>query len=1055
MTGLIAQRLFWKEYRVQRGLWVSLAIGTVALQLLIRVLADDPGQIAEAFYWTAASLTFCFAVGSAAISFATDREDGTHLRMLTLAPSPFLTFSVKLLFVVFATVLLCVVTWASAWFVARTGLRMPPPSDEPRLEFVAQFAVWLATGIAWGMLFSLLFRHVFTALLSGAIASIIMMGVLSTVWHEHGYRDHLASNELPAHEFWEFAGINALALIGLVALTGINGLLTRRWCRRSFLDDDAPSRIRLWFGQTPVRRTSAQSGLTLELGVHSDLTVPVLTAEEAVMQPAPRLSLGWLYHPWGSRSRRPFRFLRWKELAETRPGFLFACGVIALVSALSATNMPAAPPFSFLMLFVLPPLAGMLTFRSEQRRDHFHFLADNGLSPRTVWLSKQSVWLPRLTGVMLLIVTLVFAVSQSGPVVVSMFRNVFCMGFTELEIQRRLAPQATIWLGENPVVRGIMIPLTMYCIGQAASLTCRRAVVGTFVTILGVMTTMIWVGFCTAGGIPILLSTLPMAPALLLFTYLRTGPWLLNRNTTRSWLPAVTVLVCSVMLCLVMTATYRVMEIPSVRAGGETSGLSFQQQAELRAAWTPDEQETGELYRLATSRIRRVAFSEASILRGDRAIETEKLRAIVATHAESIEMVREAARREACAFKRPDQLSFIVPDIGNCQKLMLAAGLVETADGQLDEALQSFHAAFAVSRHMAGRGDVRSTWLNARRYTLDVLSALAIWAAHPEVNTRRIANATKLINDSMAALPGMLVVNYGEHWRLRSVVAAGPDAIRDHAQNERFPVNDPALQWIYRFPGVSWRMHRIVDWSDAVSSADIAGFESDEGGKFTGGKGSAYRLLVSSDRQLASQLNRWMTTTPSLRRLRARHTVSYATEEMSLRTQAAATLLMIHLLHAERRDGTLPDSLDDMPEELADPWTGKPFAWYPEGIPQTLKSTVVYIPPNHPFLLSGGVSRARIERIEFTVVKDLDMEYGMGGSGGSPMAPAGQPDPVAAGGVGLGAAPAAVDQPDEGAASEPAAEMIVEYVIRHGLPEHTNSPTVFLLPRQPVAAAAE
>ena len=148
MTGSIAQRLLWKEYRMQRSLWLALAIGTVGLHGLIRAMIDDPSDAAGIFYALAASLTFCFAVGSAAITFATEREDGTHLRLMTLAPSPALTITVKLLFVILATALLCAATGLSAWLVSWSGFREPKMIDHP-MDWLLRFAMWLAAGITW------------------------------------------------------------------------------------------------------------------------------------------------------------------------------------------------------------------------------------------------------------------------------------------------------------------------------------------------------------------------------------------------------------------------------------------------------------------------------------------------------------------------------------------------------------------------------------------------------------------------------------------------------------------------------------------------------------------------------------------------------------------------------------------------------------------------------------------------------------------------------------------------------------------------------------------
>jgi len=427
---------------------------------------------------------------------------------------------------------------------------------------------------------------------------------------------------------------------------------------------------------------------------------------------------------------------------------------------------------------------------------------------------------------------------------------------------------------------------------------------------------------------------------------------------------------------------------------------------------------------------------------------TEETRQWVAINARSLEILRKAAARPSYAFKRADEFNVIEPPLSNAFWLILLAATHETADGHIEDALQSFESALTVSRHGAGRGDTTNS-----KYAIDrgqvVLTSLTHWATRPEVDAPLIERATQIINEYLAAVPGPGVAVFGTHQRLRSIVAAGPETIREYAGADMRLDNDPVLSGLYRFPRESLRMRRIVDWSDHRYSQLIAEFEAHGSARASGGMGAAYRLLNSRSRDAGLQLARWSKTTPSLRRLHEHWNVRDAATGVKLRTKAAATILTMHLLLAERRDGMLPESLDGIQVELKDPWTGKPFVWYPQGVPQKVTSGYVTIPPDQPFLLSAGPDNARIERIEYEVFP-VDamgvggmMESGMGGQG------AATPGfPTAIGGAPAQPQPADNPAPDDDAdAPDSKVTTVVEYVIRQQHSGYGTGPSIFFIPR--------
>lgn len=1051
MTGSMALRLFWKEYRAQRGLWLSLAIGAVLFHALIRALSDGPSGIDDALWLITGLLTFCFAVGAASVTFAQEREEGTHLRLLSLAPSPTVVFFVKLLVIILASAALATVTGFSALLISErwydttiSGAILSPPM---------RLSVWIAAGVSLGMFFSLVFRHVFAALLSGALTAVIAMLIVSAVWeaHEDYFRTRITET-IPESWYWQCIAFNSLVGGVILTLFVVDLVLVHRWLKRAFFDD-APSRIRFWVGQTRVRKASAEGGVTLELGVQSDLTTPVLSPEEAVIQPAPRLSLSWLYVSWGRRGLRPFRFLRWKELAETRIAFsIGVCVVAALAIAGTASTFRPPDGAHFILLFGIPSVMGLLAFRSEQKHERYRLLADHGLSPRTVWLSKHAVWLPRTIGLMLLVFVVTDFLHTGRHVWSDIAYGVYCFDVSGKFHNDHYSYFSQAVLGETPAIRCIIVSLLLYGIGQWASMTFRKGVIASFATILGCILTGLWLTFCSSGGIPLLFAVLPLVPALLLFTWKRTATWLIDDQQRRVWLVPGLVLASGLAACVALPGIFRVVEIPSVTASQiDRVQLSSDEINEVRAPFRSEEPVTAGMYREAADGIRNV---DNSLLRQldtwQWSSVSPRVRQWVEDNSRYLALIREAAARPSCKFRGTHAST----DLHVVVHLVVQNALIEASEGDHDAALDSFRTAFTVCRHRAGRGDELSSWVVARQLSRLVLQAMSWWATQPDIDADRIAQATDIIRTHIAELPNVSFVAFGTHDLLRNLVATGPDAIAEYAGPDWRYDSDPTHRWLYRFPGEQARMQRIVNYSDAMQAQMVVDVSGLDRGEVLTDLDEQFRSLKSQELGLKTQLDRWERTTPTLRRVTMTVVSLCTRDEIATRTQAAATIAIMHLLLAERRDGKLPETLDDLPGGLHDPWTGQPLAWYPQGIPEPLSATTVTVALNHPFLFSAGPTGAHIVRNEYQVA-----DYGAGGAGmmsgsmeaGSSAAPASP----GLGGAAVDPPPPAADgeadnQPDpEGAAdtTEPEIETVVAYYIQD---QHTVAgelPTVFMLPR--------
>src|SRR5262245_58407088 len=112
MTDSVIQRLLWKEYRVQRGFWLSMAGFAILCQLVVLFIPKVTISHTSWLFGLALGIPAFYALGCGATLFAAEREEGTleHLRLLA-APAWKIWWS-KLAFGIASIVSLHVLLWA-------------------------------------------------------------------------------------------------------------------------------------------------------------------------------------------------------------------------------------------------------------------------------------------------------------------------------------------------------------------------------------------------------------------------------------------------------------------------------------------------------------------------------------------------------------------------------------------------------------------------------------------------------------------------------------------------------------------------------------------------------------------------------------------------------------------------------------------------------------------------------------------------------------------------------------------------------------------------------
>ena len=218
MTTAIFWRFLWKEYRVMRAFWISMAVVAVLAQL---ALVAFPGLTHYTATWTFSfALIFpaLYAVACGATMFAAEKEDGTYEFLRDLPATVWRILAGKVAFAVASSVLLVVALWITAAVLSQRATF----NSSERLQIWGAFGLAGAEGLAWGIFFSLLMRRPLqAAVLAIAAASLALHLVLSYVAPVTG--------EGQIYEFTRYVAAVPvrIALVALVFV--VDGLLARRW----------------------------------------------------------------------------------------------------------------------------------------------------------------------------------------------------------------------------------------------------------------------------------------------------------------------------------------------------------------------------------------------------------------------------------------------------------------------------------------------------------------------------------------------------------------------------------------------------------------------------------------------------------------------------------------------------------------------------------------------------------------------------------------------------------------------------------------------------------
>ena len=982
MNSSIALRLLWKEYRVQRGLWLAMAVGSVMLQALIAFLMPSGPERFQGIVPIAFMLTFFYAIGSGAITFAIEREEGTQLRPVMLGCPPGLTLAVKTIFGIVTTALLLATTSCSGMLLTLGSLTLPENTLHPEAQgMIIPLALLFVAlpylgSLLWSTFFSLLTRKVIVALGLAAVAMIgsyMVVAISSIAMLENGQR--YPDYQPRGMELFIAAIVPCfLALLLLAA----NYLLTHRWLTRAFLDQTSaksPSFFKRW----RIRRSGLDGGMVVEIGVEDRTAFEVVSAEVAAHQPPPRFGLSLLYATWGPNLWRHLRFLRWKEAVETRKvfvGFLLATMVL-IISTLAGRNYRTDWHAIGFFVHAACVACGAMAFRAEQDERKVQRLADMGLRPSTVWLSKHLVWFVRavisVVGILFCILfpfSLQMGVTQFLEVGVTPFLHLVFLNFEVPERTGNHSPQELVTIG-----RAAILMLTMYGVGQVCSQLIRSTIVSLFVSFILGLTAFGWAGVCWWFDVPFILSVLPLAIGCLLVTWCRTNSWMKDDNRPRTWTWSVASLAVAISIMYFGTGMFRIYEIPWTEPFfGETASpgndsLTEEQRASVLDPVSIEARDTFQLYQRAAELLGRRWLEtpplETDLQRFDLLSNDDKR-----TAEQALLLTLKATESQSCAEFSPGETDIVAASTSHAEiqfrylsQLLLIDARRKLRDGSLDVALDRCRATFALSRHNAGSGHEMGNW-PSHAITRSTLAAIREIGRHPEADEKTVEEASRIIDEHRKLMMPIEVTNYATAVMIRNTLQADAFTLAEIvSDSDKF-----AVLFASKFPGELPRSLRVLNAMESLDVETMASYRSLQAALETGnstGMANWYHGSHSVNPKLAAAIRSAVRPTPFLDLIMSSPASQLCIHDTDTECRIRATKILLQLFQKQRKGEELPATLDEFGTSLNDPWSGKPFVWYPDGLPGGLKErNNIRIEADTPFFMTFRHSKATISRVE-------------------------------------------------------------------------------------------
>jgi hypothetical protein len=649
----------------------------------------------------------------------------------------------------------------------------------------------------------------------------------------------------------------------------------------------------------------------------------------------------------------------WRRAAWWGPLLTIACagagGLIFYTSKVGAwmNGDPVLLPLNF--AGVTCAILGVLSMRDAVGGPRFTFLSERGAGASAVWLSRVLVWFTWGAIAMALSIGLGLAAPQN--------KSVATRWDFEFLLVSVCAITGAFWFGclssilfSSVVTAILMTGVFMYPLAGA----------------LVVLTNL---------DAPAALFCAPLVAVVAFATFVRLSDLLRGtigwRESGRLWgtllLPVIPWLVC--------IGFFRIVQIPHATAPGpETYPYSE------TAVWnpTPEQLKTAALYDEALN-----ALSPEDRIRFDGSFPIgfhgwDRVQSqdpdILHRNAQALKLTQRAAARPDCALidpltQSPDE------DVGYRSGLQPLLGLLLCdarrleSEGKLDEALDQYVAALRMGVHFAQNGPPAS-WNRGSEAQRFVLRWLPDWLSRPDQTPGRLMKMQSELKHAARDFPSMSQAMQTAFATSRIYAAQGwvwaaylPSRPREAIRTIFGPEWRREQEFAAWLPSERVRALRLIDryFQEIINpfaAMDIATSQA----PMTSSPSVKHKRVFSDQRE-----NRWLGSTPGAweasQITAAANTGVMARRLLDLRLAVVQTVIYAWKLEK----GAFPDRLDQLVgkylEELPiDPFTGREFGYFPQGVKQKLlaadDSSDKRELTSKPFLWVEGPEALRLSPVE-------------------------------------------------------------------------------------------
>ena len=885
-------RILWKEYRSQRAYWIAMAALTVIMELAWLASPWVPGSIrVEVLFEVALVCAAFYALGSAAMLFATERENETYGFLHAMPVTTRAVLLGKTVFALGSAAAMYLVAWMLAFTLVRG---MPAPLVHQRM--------WILCGLggvellAWGIFFSLLLkRTLVAAILAGTIGSIGPVCFFAT-----GF----STDTIPVR-----LAVLAVVVVAIIALAA-------RWFRE-----------RLWPSVWP-RRTSfandrsmcSEGAVLITLRVMHSITRSVMsTFRKPAVVATPTFGEKRTMATSDPRPRIAVMLgrLLWQEVRQST-----AVKVAMIVWLLPAVFIfwatwidgePVRKTDAWPHLLAVPGfwaiLSSSLLFLSDQTRCRFRFLAEQGIPPRLVWLSRQ------IGGLLVVLAGLLLVLPPT------------------------LAQIETLGMDKGAIVGLLGFVVLAYSCGQLCSMVFRSGIIAVVCAMILTALVCGWAALMYVLGMSWSWSVAPMPLAFLTATWLHAPDWLVERRTWRARLRLSLVVALPALAILAAVPLVRVYEIPAVELGFDPKELTW--------PVPPGEEETLAIY------ARAIGYREEAMRQAETPAE-DRARREAESHA--VALALEASRRPLPEFYlAPRAAAEPSGEIWLC-KLVLASGKALEAEGKLDAALDRYVAAERIALHASRYRPLSNPYGKVdfvgmeRSLGIHVCEQLIHWATQSGQKSDRLIKALRTFEEQWnmkASYCDGIRCNYFLNIRL---LEGDREALQQHG-NSDVNLYASVARW------VPWERVRAVRLLNKLTAAKLARCREIEA------------ALAAEDCwppgmnvEIPSLLSRGLSKDFTYNVVALHLLDIYPNNWSRCETYRRAARLVLAIEAWKLDHGRLPQSLDDLQGKYLSQipvavFSEEEFRYEPKGVsycvemdPCSTSETTETIAPNQPFL---------------------------------------------------------------------------------------------------------